>query len=354
MPPSCLGLHAETESVLQLDEYTMAIREDLVASAAQFLQDPSVASSPIENRISFLRNKNLTQEEIDAALARAGGFTGPNESAPHPHASAQPPPPPQYYPQYAQPSPWLQPPPQVPKRDWRDWFIMATMVGGLGYGLYTVTKRYVYPMIAPPTPDRLEQDKKDISEQFDKTFGLVEQLARDTEALKAAEQDRTERLDTALSELESVMNELKSANRRREDDAQRLRDEIQALKEALPAALESQKTTADNRLKEVNSELLSLKTLISRMNTQTVTTAAPATQSRQINGNVNGHDAEPAKASVTQESPVSEEATPAPVAVAPKGNDGSSGSGSSTGKVSIPAWQLAMANKGDADAGSSS
>ena len=27
-----------------------------------------------------------------------------------------------------------------PKRDWRDWFIMATVMGGVGYGLYTVTK----------------------------------------------------------------------------------------------------------------------------------------------------------------------------------------------------------------------
>jgi hypothetical protein len=27
-----------------------------------------------------------------------------------------------------------------PKRDWRDWFIMATVMGGVGYGLYFVTK----------------------------------------------------------------------------------------------------------------------------------------------------------------------------------------------------------------------
>lgn len=27
-----------------------------------------------------------------------------------------------------------------PKRDWRDWFIMATVVGGVGYGMYFVAK----------------------------------------------------------------------------------------------------------------------------------------------------------------------------------------------------------------------
>lgn len=84
-----------------------------------------------------MREKNLTQEEIDAALARAGPYQTPSAQSPPP---AQAPPPPQ---QYYQPQPnyaWQQPPAPVPKRDWRDWFIMATMVGGLGYGLYTVTK----------------------------------------------------------------------------------------------------------------------------------------------------------------------------------------------------------------------
>jgi peroxin-14 len=104
------------------------------------LQDPSVAGSPIENRIAFLQSKNLTQQEVDTALARANG-----ESAPAPnqtYAAQQQPiqqPQPGYggYQQYL----WQQPPPpEVPKRDWRDWFIMATVMGGVGYGLYFVTK----------------------------------------------------------------------------------------------------------------------------------------------------------------------------------------------------------------------
>ena len=27
-----------------------------------------------------------------------------------------------------------------PQRDWRDWFIIATVTSGVGYGLYTVAK----------------------------------------------------------------------------------------------------------------------------------------------------------------------------------------------------------------------
>ncbi len=129
----------------------MVIREDLVASAAKFLQDPSVASSPPENRVAFLKAKNLTPEEISAALARAGldgpaGAVGPAGFAvgpPQPSGMPNPQQPPYYgYGQYP-PYGWQQPPPPphaMPRRDWRDWFIMATLVGGVGYGLYSMTK----------------------------------------------------------------------------------------------------------------------------------------------------------------------------------------------------------------------
>lgn len=107
------------------------------------LLDPSVASSPVDKKVAFLQAKNLTQEEIGAALGRVGvdgaqvqPYTPPTASAP-----AQPP---QYYGQYPPPYPpygWQQPPPQpLPKRDWRDWFIMATVVSGVSYGLFSLGK----------------------------------------------------------------------------------------------------------------------------------------------------------------------------------------------------------------------
>ena len=103
------------------------------------LQDPSVTGSPLENRIAFLQSKNLTQEEVDAALARAGGDSPTNYPNYAPQQVAR-----QQQPTYGgyQQHPWQQspPPPDVPKRDWRDWFIMATVMGGVSYGLYFVAK----------------------------------------------------------------------------------------------------------------------------------------------------------------------------------------------------------------------
>lgn len=94
-----------------------------------------MASSTVENKMSFLRTKNLTREEIDAALARAGGHGPP----PMAYAGAPQGPPPAHFQQYP-PYAWQPPPPQTPRRDWRDWFIMATVVSGVGYGLYSLGK----------------------------------------------------------------------------------------------------------------------------------------------------------------------------------------------------------------------
>ncbi|KAL6404657.1 uncharacterized protein AUP68_11482 [Ilyonectria robusta] len=342
----------------------MAIREDLVASAAQFLLDPSVASSSVENRISFLRTKNLTQEEIDAAMSRAGGNAPPPPSVPYASAPPQGPPvPQQYYQPYPPQAAW-QPPPAPPRRDWRDWFIMATVVSGVSYGLYSLGKRYVYPLVAPPTPEKLEQDKKSIEEQFDRAFTLVEQLAQDTEDLKKAEQERTEKLDSAISELETVMTDLKAANRRREDDSQRIRDEVQSLKDAIPKALDNQKQLTDDRLKEINSELTSLKTLVSQRMAPS-STPAPISSPSFLRGTSGSVTPAPATSIVatsatpatngekSAEAASSAPTTPAVTTPVPKttgshfNRASTAGLGSSTGKASIPAWQMAMAKQND-------
>lgn len=92
----------------------MAIREHLMESAISFLRDPSVASAPMEKRIAFLQSKNLTQEEIEVALARAGGDDAANvaqSTAINPTNYAYRPgaPPASQYGQYS--GYWQQPPP---------------------------------------------------------------------------------------------------------------------------------------------------------------------------------------------------------------------------------------------------
>ncbi len=249
-------------------------REELVSSAITFLQDPSTASAPLDKRIQFLRSKNLTQEEIDLALARAGAEQQQQQQQPSPRNAPYYPPgpqqqeqqnfyrrqPPQYgYNPYME---WQPPPPELPRRDWRDWFIMATVVGGASFGLYTLADRYIKPLIAPPTPPQLEQDKAAIDEQFSRAFALLDTLSNDTTALKQAEEARTQRLDTALSEVESVIAELKSASRRREEESRQIGEEVRGLKDSMPKAIDSIREGSEKQLRELGKELGSLKLLM--------------------------------------------------------------------------------------------
>ncbi|KAI9789011.1 MAG: peroxisomal membrane protein pex14 [Piccolia ochrophora] len=350
------------------------VREDLLSSAVTFLQDPSVAGSPVEKRIAFLQSKNLTKNEIEAALARAGEdpSVAANATSSLPESSnygyqnqqvtRQPPDngyrgyPPGYWQQQA--------PPELPRRDWRDWFIMATLMSGVSYGLYVVAKRYIYPLIAPPTAPQLEQDKKSVEESFERAFALLEQLSSDTETLKTSEQARTERLDTALREVESVIGELKATGRRREDESRRIGDEVRGLKDLIPKALDAQKETTNTRLKELNTELKGLKTLVgNRMGAAPRTSSANGTTGAAPSGSSHGSGtATPSNGAstdtVTNGGPVGGASgasegdkrsnTPSNVRPSFSGPKDSPSVGSSGSRAGIPAWQMAAASKNSA------
>lgn len=136
------------------------------------------------------------------------------------------------------------------------------MLTSASYGIYWTAKRYILPLIAPPTPPQLEQDKAGIDASFDKAFALLDQLATDTADLKSAEAARKERLDTALGEVESVIARMKSANDEREIEAKRIAREIQELRDLVPKALEKEKGVTEGRLQDLVGEVKSLKVLV--------------------------------------------------------------------------------------------
>ncbi|CAE7214739.1 hypothetical protein PTNB85_06871 [Pyrenophora teres f. teres] len=350
------------------------VREDLITSAVSFLQDPSVASAPLEKRIAFLQSKNLTQEEVDISLARAA--EDPSHPAPPPPQTsavannAYRPPPAAPYASYPPQGYWQPPPPpEPPKRDWRDYFIMATVMGGVGYGLYFTAKRYVLPLIQPPTQPQLEQDKASVDESFKRAFDLLEQLNTDTSALKASEEARTSRLDDALGEVESVLLTLKESSRRQGDDNRRIEDDVRGLRDLIPKALESQKEATDTRLKELSTELKSLKTLIgNRMSAPAAPRPQNATSgyygagqsSAASTPGVNGTSAASAPTPQSSSAPAQSESTNGINTAESQTNGNATAASASTpstekslpsygrgpaGRAAIPAWQMAAAKK---------
>ncbi len=252
---------------------------------------------------------------------------------------------------------------------------MATVMGGVGYGLYFTAKRYILPVISPPTAPQLEQDKASIDESFKRAFDLLEQLNTDTTALKASEEARTSRLDNALGEVESVLATLKESSKRQGDDNRRIEDDVRGLRDLIPKALDAQKEANDNRLKELSTELKSLKTLVgNRMSAPAPTPRAPSTPYYGLQNQQQSQSPAPTNGTSTPA------ATPAPQPPSSEQNAGTSSStatstmpgGASTGAVNstpsaatpaaekpvqswrgtqgraaIPAWQMAAQKKNE-------
>ena len=126
----------------------------------------------------------------------------------------------------------------------------------------TFCQRYVLPLISPPTPPQLEADKASIDASFDRAFALIDQLSTDTAALKAAEEERTEKLDASLADIEAVIDELKSANRQREQDARHVAAQVRDLRDMIPKALNKWKEREDSKLGDLGLEMQSLKRLM--------------------------------------------------------------------------------------------
>lgn len=57
------------------------MNEALISNAVKFLSDSSVKGSTTERQVNFLKNKGLSQEELDEAFRRAGLSTQPPDSA---------------------------------------------------------------------------------------------------------------------------------------------------------------------------------------------------------------------------------------------------------------------------------
>ncbi|ANB11787.1 Pex14p [Sugiyamaella lignohabitans] len=241
------------------------MREELVRSAVSFLNDPQVADATLAKRIEFLESKGLTKEEVEEALTQATNgnsspkspsslasvpITGVNSTTVKTAYLNQPHIPP------------LSLPPPVPKRDWKDYFVMATVSAGVAYGLYEVTRRYVLPLILPPTPSSLESDKEALEAEFTRAESLLEQLHKDTEEIKEAELQRKEQFTTVLQEAQDAIETVKGQSQQIEADMKLIKTQVDTIKDTLPKSLEKNRDQQDKALLEIQEELKSLKQLI--------------------------------------------------------------------------------------------
>ncbi|MBE7180218.1 MAG: hypothetical protein INR71_03250, partial [Terriglobus roseus] len=178
----------------------------------------------------------------------------------------------------------------------------------------------------------------------------------------------------ALGDLEATVAALKDSDRRRDDDARRTADEVRGLRDLIPKALEANKETQDQRLRELGTELKSLKTLVGnrvggpragesavgagalRAQSGLYAGAQPQSPAPQVNG-PNGTAAAPspapqgaangAPAGEAQSGSSSSAAAPATNGTAEAAKPQPSYSRFSGAKAAIPAWQMAAQKKSE-------
>ena len=237
-------------------------KSDLIQSAITFLNDDSVKDAPLTKKIEFLQTKGLNQQEIEFALSEAkkpenqcdnSEANSTNDSS----TTSQ-----QIRNNNLEESSYVYEtlPPPLPQRDWKDYFVMATVTAGLVYGIVEVTKRYVIPNILPESKSKLEQDKDEIKNQFDKIDQVLNAIEKEHNEFKEQEQKKLDELDATIEQLETSLDDSRRAREKMDDDFRLLKLEMATLQSSLEKFI-----TTNNGAKEldtINQELISLKNLI--------------------------------------------------------------------------------------------
>lgn len=225
-----------------------------------------------------------------------------------------------------------------------------------------------------------------MDESFERAFALLDQLASDTTELKESEKARTERLDTALGEVEAVVGRMREANESREAEGRRLAREVESLRDGIPRAIEKERERDEERLKELVAEVRSLKTLVGNRMGGGGSVGGAQQQQSQLGFRGNSSQTAPAQQQQQQQPLTNGSAPTAPVepqqngssspASASNGIDnttsnpsqssspfpdraqansspfersgaGARGGGAGAGKAAIPSWQLAAKKRSE-------
>ncbi|KAF9951520.1 peroxisomal membrane protein pex14 [Mortierella alpina] len=311
-------------------------REDILASAVKFLQDPKVQASTLGKKVAFLESKGLTSEEIEEAMQRANG------TAPAAGGAALVPAPVQQgnmmVPAYGQPGPgqvMMAPPPLPPKYDWKDLFIAAVVAGGFSYGMWQVAKKVVGPKLQWPSQEELEMDKKKLDEQFEEIEKSLADVKDNTTVVAKNVEEQTAHVKESLEGMTGVLDGMKTNDEKREQELSGLKSDIENIKNMIPQLMDKNKESQANVLNELQTEIKSLKSLL--LNRRAPGPGAP--------GSPAGSPAAPWSAAASYSSPSATSTQPStPMAAAPVSTPKSEEGGAMSflnNKASIPAWQLA-------------
>ncbi|WVQ63515.1 uncharacterized protein L199_001668 [Kwoniella botswanensis] len=240
-------------------EASSSNRQDLIRNAVLFLNDPKVQSSSLTSRIQFLESKGLNESEIQQALSQASqsisSSTAYNDNGPERPRD----PPPRYGYGYSQ---GVMHPPEPPKRDWRDLFIMAVISGGVVYGLSVLAKKYLLPHLKPPSTTTFQSTSQSLTDSYDEASKLLTDLTEQTGKLQSSIEEDKERVNNVIEQVELAMSSVKSNEEKWTEELRDIRSEVENVRELVPKLIEKHSSSQSSALTDLQNELRSLKTLL--------------------------------------------------------------------------------------------
>ncbi|GAA5827586.1 hypothetical protein JCM11251_001745 [Rhodosporidiobolus azoricus] len=227
-------------------------RADLLTSAVSFLRDPSTASSPLAQRIAFLESKGLNQAEIQSALAQAQGPV-----APYGVSRGGPP----GYGPYAGGGGYGTGPREF-ERDWRDWFVMGVVGGGVGWLAVKLAQKFLLPSLQPPSETDLESAQHALEAKYDEAALVLKTLQENTDAIAASLDEQKEQVEKELEEVKKAVEEVREGERKRDEWARKVESQVDEMAKSLPNLLDKHTSSQTQSLADLQAELKSLKSLL--------------------------------------------------------------------------------------------
>jgi len=270
------------------------LREEMVANAVAFLTHPKVMNSPEDRKRKFLKQKGLTDEEINEAFLRSlGGGRSAMLSAPpapatssslHPSISSQIPPfnavsdygrvpqssaltKMQFSPSQSSPPPlpmMSTSSPYVPYQlitPWKTIILVVLVLVGVGSTIAKWLRKFIFWYFG--------RRKETTKEKLDKITRQIEEV---TQKIKTQEEDLNEAMTTIRTFIENTTDNEVSRKRveelrKRQENAKLsdLRKEINVIKAMLPALQFDNYTLQSEFLDqytELKNELISLKQML--------------------------------------------------------------------------------------------
>jgi peroxin-14 len=92
----------------------------------------------------------------------------------------------------------------------------------------------VVPLIKPPTPAELENDKALITTKFDEAQRTLDLLKAEAAELKSSQEKQQQKVGEALESVEKAVSDLRESGSRRESDLRGFKTDIDSIRELIP------------------------------------------------------------------------------------------------------------------------